>query len=84
MTRLVDVLHELGLEGEQSLGGRWVKLQGEWCTVYVAESPWGTGYYTWCDSRQARAVEFYRDPVEAIQAGLRRAAYPDPQNRNAG
>lgn len=42
--------------------------------VYVAESAWGTGYYTWCEDPEERAVEFYLDPTEAIQAGLDRAA----------
>lgn len=74
MTRLVDALHALGLEGEVSLSDRWAKLQGERCWFYVAEGAWGSGYYTWCDDPQARSIEFYLDPVEAIQAGLRRAA----------
>ncbi len=77
MTRLTDALHGLGLEGEESLGGRWVKLRGERCAVYVIEAAWGMGYYTWCDDPHARAVEFYRDPVAAIQAGLRRAEQVD-------
>jgi hypothetical protein len=77
MTQLVDALHALGLEGELSLADRWAKLQGQHCWVYVAEAPWGNGYYTWCDDPQSRAVEFYRDATEAIQAGLRRAAKPE-------
>ncbi len=31
-------------------------------------------YYTWCDGRGERAVQFYNDPAEAIRAGLGRAA----------
>ncbi len=76
MTRLVDALHSLGLQGEVELRGRWVRLTGERCTVYVIEGGWSTGYFTWCDDPQARTVEHYFDPVEAIQAGLRRAAKP--------
>lgn len=74
MTRLVEALHALQLDGDISLGDRWAKFQGEHCWVYVAEAPWDGGYYTWCDDPQSRSVEWYRDPVEAIQAGLRRAA----------
>lgn len=77
MTRLVDALHELGLQGEISLSGRWVTLQGELCTVYVLEGPWGAGYYAWCDDPAERVVERYADPTEAILAGLRRATSPD-------
>jgi hypothetical protein len=79
MTRLVDALQALGLHGEIILSGRWVKLVGERCSVYVAEAAWGAGYFTWCDDPQARTVEFYRDPVEAIQAGLRRATKHDQE-----
>ena len=74
MINLVDALHELGLEGEQSLEGRMVKLHGERCAVYVVEAAWGMGYYTWCDDPEAREVKFYREPVAAIRAGLERAA----------
>ncbi len=73
MTQLVDALNELGLEGEYSLEGRMVKLQGERCAVYVVEAGWGMSYYTWCDDPQGRAVEYYSDPVAAIRAGLQRA-----------
>ncbi len=73
MTRLVAALHQLGLEGEQRFEGRWVKLQGERCSVYVIEDEWGTGYYTWCDDPPARTVEWYPDALGAIRAGLRRA-----------
>ena len=75
MTRLVEALRLLSLPGEADLGGRWVKLQGERGAVYVVEAAWGHGYYTWCDVPEERAVERYRDPVEAIQAGLRRARH---------
>ncbi len=72
MTRLEDALRALDLIGEVVHGGRWVIVQGERCSVYVAESS-GRGYYTWCDHPEARAVQSYRDPTEAIEAGLRRA-----------
>ncbi len=77
MTRLVDALHELGLDGDISLSGRWVTLQGERCLVYVLEGPWGAGYYAWCDDPDERVVERYSDPTEAILAGLRRASRRD-------
>lgn len=77
MPRLIEALHNLQLDGEIALGGRWVTLRGEHCLVYVAEALWGAGYYTWCDAEPARAVERYAGPVEAIQAGLWRAAHLD-------
>ena len=72
MTVLVDTLHTLGLEGEPIMGGRWIRLRGERGWVYVAEAARGRGFYTWCDDREARHVELYPDPAEAIRAGLRR------------
>ena len=44
MMRLVEALQTLGLQGEVSLGGRWVMLRGERCAVYVVEAAWGTHY----------------------------------------
>ena len=74
MTRLTEALQTLGLEGEINLSGRWVRIQGGRFPVYVAEADWNGGYYSWCDDREERAVEFYLDPTEAIRAGLQRAA----------
>ena len=74
MTQLVEALDALHLEGELSLANRWVKLQGEQCWVYVVAAK-GGGYFTWCDDSQERTLLFYRDPIEAIQAGLRRALH---------
>jgi hypothetical protein len=74
MMRLVEALQTLGLQGEVSLGGRWVMLRGERCAVYVVEAAWGTHYYTWCDDPAERAVQSFPDPVQAIQAGLQRAS----------
>ncbi len=74
MTQLVEALDALHLEGELSHADRWVKLQGQRCWVYVAAAK-GGGYFTWCDDVQERAIVFYRDPIDAIQAGLRRASH---------
>jgi hypothetical protein len=74
MTRLMEALQRLGVEGEINLSGRWVKVQGGRFPVYVAEAAWNAGYYTWCDDSEERVVEFYLDPTEAIRAGLQRAA----------
>lgn len=74
MTRLTEALQALGLDGEITLSGRWLKLRGGRCSVYVAEAAWDAGYYTWCDDRKERTVEHYLDPTEAIRAGLKRAA----------
>ena len=77
MTQLVDALHTLGLQGEIALDGRWLMGKGERGAVYVTEVAWGGGCYTWCDDPHDRDVEFYPDPLDAIRAGLRRAANPD-------
>ncbi len=76
MPRLVDALLALGMAGEIAGGGRWVKLRGARCPVYVAETSGGTHFYTWCDDPDAREVEVYRDPTQAILAGLHRASGP--------
>ncbi len=73
MTRLVEALRVLGVEGSVALSGRWVTIEGERCRVQVVEASWGTGYYSWCDGPTGRTVEHFRDPTEAILAGLRRA-----------
>lgn len=79
MTRLVETLEILGLTGELSLAGQWVKLQGERCPGYVVEARWDHGFYTWCDEPcddpTERTVETFLDPREAILTGLRRAAH---------
>ncbi len=74
MTRLREALQELGLEAETELSGRWVRLEGHRSAVYVVEVASGTHYYTWCEYPEEPTVEVYLDPVEAIQAGLRRAS----------
>ena len=78
MAPLGTVLEKLGLEGEISPLGRWVRLQGEHGTVYVARAGFGTGYYSWCDSPQERNALPYLDAVEAIQAALQRARREAP------
>lgn len=75
MTRPVEALRTLGLDGQVGRSGRWVTLDGERRRVYVAEAPRRGGYYTWCDDPAERAVEHYPDPVSAILAGLRRASH---------
>lgn len=84
MTPLVDALRALGLTGEVRLSGHWVELQGERCPVYVVAALRGPHYYTWCDDPAERTVEHYGDPIEAIQAGLRRAARRGSAERDDG
>jgi len=74
MTRLSQALELLDLEGEGGLDGRLVKLQGERCSVFIAEGPWAAGFYTWCDDPSERMVAHFDDPIEAIRAGLARAS----------
>ena len=73
MAHLGTVLEDLGLQGEVSPLGRWVRLRGEQGTVYVAQAAFGVGYYSWCDTPQEHTAYPYLDPAEAIQAGLLRA-----------
>ncbi len=75
MPKLVEALHELGLEGEIMLSGRWVKIKGTRCSAYIVELVWNEQYCTWPDDPQARTVEFYSDPIEAIEAGVRLSGY---------
>lgn len=84
MTALVEALHTLNLNGEIALAGRWITIQGEQCVVYVIEATWSDSYYTWCADPAARAVEVYRDPTDAILAGLRRAARPSLEQHDKG
>jgi hypothetical protein len=49
MTRLVAALQALGLDGEINLAGRWMKLQGKQCAMYVVEAAWGDGYFASCE-----------------------------------
>ncbi len=82
MTRLVDALNALGLDGKVDLDGRWVTVQGERCLVYIVEERISNGYFTWCADEQDRTVEYYRDPHSAIQAGLSRVARRPEDSRN--
>jgi hypothetical protein len=73
---LGDILRARGLLFEESLSGRWVKIQGQECAVYVVEGVWSHSYLTWCDRWDAREIERYQTPEAAIIAGLRRAGGP--------
>jgi hypothetical protein len=79
VTALLAALQQLGIRADVELGGRWAAIRGERATVYVIEAGWGDSFYVWCDLPEERAVERYRDPIEAIQTGLRRASHlPSP------
>jgi hypothetical protein len=73
MTRLVETMRELGIDGEIEMSGSWVRIQGERCRAYVAEVARG-GYYTWCDDRHNRSIRYYRTPSDAIRAAIERAS----------
>jgi hypothetical protein len=70
MTRLVDVMQAMGLTGEVSRTGRWVRFPSEEGSAYVVEAAWGGGYYTFSDTPTKNAAELYLDPVSAIEACL--------------
>ncbi len=76
-SRLAEALQTVGVHGTIELAGRWATIEGARCLVYVVEAAHGAGFFTWCDAPHARTLELYRDPVEAIRAGLRRAAHDD-------
>jgi hypothetical protein len=69
---LAAALHDLSLSGTLSRSGRWLEVSGERGSVFVVASGRGH-YFTWCDIADARAVERFGDPVQAIQRGLERA-----------
>jgi hypothetical protein len=73
MTHLVEALQALGVEGEILLSGRWIRIRGERCSVYVAQIARNQQYCSWCDAPEAREAMFYSDPTEAIEAGISRA-----------
>jgi len=69
MTRLVEVMQDMGLDGETSRTGRWIRLHREQDSVYVVEAAWGGGYYIFSDA-SAEQPEIHCDPATAIEAGL--------------
>ncbi len=71
-------MSSLGLDGEVTPSGRWVVLRGDRFAVYVIQAATGE-YFTWCDDPAERIVKAYRDPREAILAGLKRAAEHDQE-----
>ncbi len=73
VTLLLEALQTLGVNGDLVLAGRWVTLQGTRCTVFVAQAGISR-YLTWCGAPCDGAVEFYLTPIQAIEAGLRRAS----------
>lgn len=56
-----------------ALGGRWAMLQGGRCTIFVAQVG-VSGCFVWCGAPCDAAAEFYRTPIQAIEAELRRAS----------
>lgn len=80
MTRLAEALDALNLRAELELSGRWARISGERCAVFVVEAPGDNQFYTWCALPDLRAVERYDDPIVAIRQGLwraRRSDHPD-------
>ncbi|MDP9368623.1 MAG: hypothetical protein M3Q03_10175 [Chloroflexota bacterium] len=74
MTRLVDAMRALGLDGEIDDEGRWIRLLGERGVVHVLTTPEDDAYYVWCDDPDEQVVAHHDDPGVAILEGLRRAA----------
>ena len=74
MTRLVEVMQDMGLKGETSSSGRWIRLSGKQGPIYVVEAAWHGGYYTFSDAEAEQKPEIYLDPAAAIEAGLQHVA----------
>jgi hypothetical protein len=50
-----------------------MRFRGAQRTIYVLKALWGDDYYMWCEPPVTPATELYRDPLEAVEAGLSRA-----------
>ena len=82
MTRLVEAMQAMGLEGESGSSGRWIRFPSGHGSACVVEVAWGTGYYAFFDDPDAGAAhaeppadaaEVFLDPVSAIESCLPRA-----------
>lgn len=69
-TPLTEIAHQLGLRSETSIWGRWLRFPTDRGTVYVVQAAFGHGYYMWCEAPGRRTARLYRDPRDAIEAGL--------------
>jgi hypothetical protein len=76
LPELVVAMRELGLDGEASPFGRWIRIRDENGPIYVSRAAFGRGYYTWDDAGNRRRAGPYDDPLEAIRVGLWRAQRP--------
>jgi hypothetical protein len=83
MSRLTVTAEKLGLHADTGAAGRWIRFTGAHGTVYVMEAPWTTDYAVWCSVPREQATEFYRDPLDAIEAGLRQASFAVERRRPA-
>jgi hypothetical protein len=84
---LIGAMRELGLDGEASPFGRWIRIQGTNGPVYVSASAFGLGYYTWDDAGHRQRAGPFDDPCAAICMGLWRAYHASterPASRPAG
>lgn len=70
---LIDALDRLGLHAEILMNGRWARIEGERCPIYVVEMSRHRGFFTWCDDADERSVEYYLNPLDAILSRMRRA-----------
>ena len=84
MTRLAEALGALGVRAHVAPSGRWVEFEGGRCRAYVTAAPSDGAFYVWCGDPAERVVERYTDPIEAIAAGLRRAAKPGGEREDDG
>ncbi|MBI3978540.1 MAG: hypothetical protein HY331_10180 [Chloroflexi bacterium] len=76
MSRLIQAMQRIGVPFEVAESGRWVRFEGETCTVYVVEGGPDHHFLTWCERWDDRRVERYLTAEEAIVAGVRRSGVP--------
>jgi hypothetical protein len=81
MSRLTVTAEKLGLHADMGASGRWIRFGGAYGTVYVLETPWSADYAVWCTVPHEQVTEFYRDPLDAIEAGLRQASFAVERRR---
>lgn len=82
MTRLVEAMQKMGLDGEAGSSGRWIRFPSGGGRACVVEAAWGEGYHAFYDASGADAARdeppagagaLFLDPVSAIEACLPRA-----------
>jgi hypothetical protein len=75
MSRLTVTAEKVGLHADTGAAGRWIRFAGAHGTAYILEAPWSADFAVWSNVPREQPTEYYRDPLEAIEAGLRQTAF---------